>query len=81
MSEQRTLVDIPLELLCLVYHSIRQVSVILNAGLVVGNTFDSNLMSVQSDCPHRERFGYGGDPLGCGEAGLSIYDWSTFCEL
>ena len=42
------------------------------------NTFDSNLMSVQSDCPHRERFGYGGDPLGCGEAGLSIYDWSTF---
>ena len=33
---------------------------------------------MQSDCPHRERFGYGGDPLGCGEAGLSIYDWSTF---
>lgn len=29
-------------------------------------------------CPQRERFGYGGDPLGCGEAGLSIYDWSTF---
>jgi hypothetical protein len=28
--------------------------------------------------PHRERFGYGGDPLGCGEAGLSMYDWSTF---
>lgn len=77
------------------------------------NTFDSNMMSVQSDCPHRERFGYGGgealplqpsaqkltencdcrltlppcacrltlspaDPLGCGEAGLSIYDWATF---
>eukprot|EP00041_Stephanoeca_diplocostata_P037610 m.1430057 g.1430057 ORF g.1430057 m.1430057 type:complete len:1055 (+) comp25071_c0_seq3:71-3235(+) len=42
------------------------------------NTFESNAMSVQSDCPHRERFGYGGDPLGCGEAGLSIYDWSTF---
>ena len=42
------------------------------------NTFDSNMMSVQSDCPHRDRFGYGGDPLGCGEAGLSIYDWATF---
>jgi alpha-L-rhamnosidase len=42
------------------------------------NTFDSNMMSIQSDCPHRERFGYGGDPLGCGEAGLSIYDWSAF---
>lgn len=24
-------------------------------------TFLSNLFSVQSDCPHRERFGYGGD--------------------
>ena len=42
------------------------------------NTFDANLMSIQSDCPHRERFGYGGDPLGSGEAGLSIYDFSTF---
>jgi alpha-L-rhamnosidase len=42
------------------------------------NTFDSNMMSVQSDCPHRERFGYGGDPLGCGEAGLSMYDFSSF---
>ena len=56
------------------------VSVILSVEVFAGNTFDSNLMSVQSDCPHRERFGYGGDPLGCGEAGLSIYDWSTFCE-
>lgn len=42
------------------------------------HTFDANLMSVQSDCPHRERFGYGGDALGCGEAGLSIYDWEAF---
>ena len=42
------------------------------------NTFDANMMSVQSDCPHRERFGYGGDALGCGEAGLSIYDWEAF---
>lgn len=42
------------------------------------NTFDSNMMSLESDCPHRERFGYGGDALGVGEAGLSIYDWSTF---
>ena len=41
-------------------------------------TFDANMMSVQSDCPHRERFGYGGDALGCGEAGLSIYDWEAF---
>ena len=40
--------------------------------------YDSNLMSVQSDCPHRERFGYGGDALGCGEAGISIYDFEAF---
>ena len=45
---------------------------------LVKNTYDSNLMSVQSDCPHRERFGYGGDALGCGEAGMSIYDFSAF---
>ena len=42
------------------------------------NTYDSNLMGLQSDCPHRERFGYGGDALGCGEAGLSIYDFAAF---
>eukprot|EP01065_Artemidia_motanka_P025898 TRINITY_DN30832_c0_g1_i1.p1 TRINITY_DN30832_c0_g1~~TRINITY_DN30832_c0_g1_i1.p1 ORF type:complete len:944 (+),score=232.22 TRINITY_DN30832_c0_g1_i1:49-2832(+) len=42
------------------------------------NTYDSNLMGVQSDCPHRERFGYTGDALGSGEAGLSIYDMSLF---
>ena len=42
------------------------------------HTFDANLMSVQSDCPHRERFGYGGDALGCGEAALSIYDFEAF---
>ena len=38
----------------------------------IGYGIEQNMMSVQSDCPHRERFGYGGDPLGCGEAGLSI---------
>ncbi|CAB9522605.1 K05989 alpha-L-rhamnosidase [Seminavis robusta] len=45
---------------------------------LVRNTFESNLMSVESDCPHRERFQYGGDQLGAGEAGMSIYDWSSF---
>ena len=42
------------------------------------HTFESNMMSIQSDCPHRERFGYGGDALGAGEAGLSIFDFETF---
>ena len=32
------------------------------------------------DCPHRERLGYGGDALASGEAGLSIFDLSTFYE-
>ncbi|CAB9517107.1 Alpha-L-rhamnosidase [Seminavis robusta] len=45
---------------------------------VVKNTYESNMMSLQSDCPHRERLGYGGDALGCGEVGLSIYDFSAF---
>ena len=42
------------------------------------NTFGSNMMSVQSDCPHRERFGYGGDALACGESALNMYDFSQF---
>eukprot|EP00658_Telonema_sp_P-2_P055595 TRINITY_DN4418_c0_g1_i7.p1 TRINITY_DN4418_c0_g1~~TRINITY_DN4418_c0_g1_i7.p1 ORF type:complete len:942 (-),score=181.87 TRINITY_DN4418_c0_g1_i7:39-2864(-) len=45
---------------------------------IITNSYDSNLMSVQSDCPHRERFGYGGDALASGEAGLSLYDLSSF---
>ena len=28
-------------------------------------TFLSNIMGVQSDCPHRERFGYGRRALAC----------------
>lgn len=31
-----------------------------------------------SDFPHHERFGYGGDALGAGEAALPLYDWFTF---
>ena len=31
------------------------------------HTAEANLMSVQSDCPHRERLGYGGDALMSGE--------------
>jgi alpha-L-rhamnosidase len=45
---------------------------------LVRNTYDSNLMSIQSDCPHREHLGYRGDALGCGETGMSIYDFSAF---
>lgn len=34
----------------------------------------SNLMSIQSDCPHRERFGYGGDVLASAEMALLNFD-------
>ena len=40
------------------------------------NTFDSNMMSVQSDCPHRERFGYGGDPLGALLPHMQYLSWT-----
>ena len=51
----------------------------LNAVLEASrNTFHSNLMSVQSDCPHRERFGYGGDTLASGESFIARYDMSSF---
>eukprot|EP00698_Gefionella_okellyi_P026087 TRINITY_DN9842_c0_g1_i1.p1 TRINITY_DN9842_c0_g1~~TRINITY_DN9842_c0_g1_i1.p1 ORF type:complete len:574 (-),score=112.67 TRINITY_DN9842_c0_g1_i1:1187-2908(-) len=44
------------------------------------NTLLSNLMSVQSDCPARERFGYGGDLLGTCEGGMMSYDLATMYE-
>jgi alpha-L-rhamnosidase len=41
-------------------------------------TFLSNIFSVQSDCPHRERFGYGGDLAATSEAFMMNYDMATF---
>ncbi len=41
-------------------------------------TFLSNLISVQSDCPHRERFGYGGDLAVTSEAFMMNYDMAGF---
>ncbi len=41
-------------------------------------TFLSNIFSVQSDCPHRERMGYGGDISATSEAFLDNFDMSTF---
>ncbi|MEN6407816.1 MAG: family 78 glycoside hydrolase catalytic domain [Thermoguttaceae bacterium] len=43
-------------------------------------TFLSNLFSVQSDCPARERFGYGGDPTPTCEAFLFLFDMAPFYE-
>ena len=41
-------------------------------------TFLSNIFSVQSDCPHRERFGYGGDIVATSEAYIYNFDMSGF---
>lgn len=41
-------------------------------------TFLSNLFSVQSDCPHRERFGYGGDLAATCDTFLMNYDMNRF---
>lgn len=41
-------------------------------------TFLSNLFGVQSDCPHRERFGYGGDIAVTGESLMMNYDMAAF---
>jgi alpha-L-rhamnosidase len=38
----------------------------------------SNLFSVQSDCPHREKYGYGGDIVASSEMGMLNFDMSRF---
>ena len=43
-------------------------------------TFLSNVFSVQSDCPHRERFGYGGDLVNTCDAFMLNYDMANFYE-
>jgi alpha-L-rhamnosidase len=45
---------------------------------ITRNTFVNNVISVQSDCPHRERFGYGGDIAVTSEAYMMNYDMSGF---
>lgn len=41
-------------------------------------TFLANLFSVQSDCPHRERLGYGGDIVATSEAFMLNFDMEMF---
>lgn len=44
----------------------------------IRRTFRSNMFSVQSDCPAREKFAYGGDILCTAEAFLFNYDMAHF---
>lgn len=46
--------------------------------LMCRRTFLANIFSVQSDCPHRERFGYGGDINATSEAFTLNFDMSGF---
>ncbi len=41
-------------------------------------TLISNLHSVQTDCPHREKFGYGGDIVSASEFAMFNFDMSAF---
>ncbi len=41
-------------------------------------TFRNNLISVQSDCPHRERLGYGGDIVVTSDAMMLNFDMAQF---
>ena len=41
-------------------------------------TMLSNVFSIESDCPAREKFGYGGDMVTAGETYLYNYDMSSF---
>ena len=43
-------------------------------------TFLSNLFSVQSDCPHREKFAYGGDIVATSDALMLAFDMARFYE-
>ena len=44
---------------------------------ITRRTFLSNLFSVQSDCPHREKFGYGGDIVATRDAFLYNFDMAA----
>ncbi len=46
--------------------------------VITKRTFVNNLMSVQSDCPGRERFGYGGDLNATSESYICNYDMQDF---
>ncbi len=41
-------------------------------------TLRGNIHSVQSDCPHREKFGYGGDLVADSEMGIYNFDMAAF---
>ncbi|KAL7554634.1 hypothetical protein ACHAWF_018136 [Thalassiosira exigua] len=54
-------------------------NVLINGGYeLVKNAMASNMLSVQSDCPHREKLPYGGDLVADSPAAMHYYDMSSF---
>jgi len=54
-------------------------NVLINGGYeLVKNAMISNMLSVQSDCPHREKLPYGGDLIADSPAALAFFDMSSF---
>jgi hypothetical protein len=54
-------------------------SVLLNGGYeLTKNSLRSNLLSVQSDCPHREKLPYGGDLIANSPSAMHMFDMSAF---
>ena len=51
----------------------------INGGYeLVKNAMVSNMLSVQSDCPHREKLPYGGDLIADSPAAMHMFDMSAF---
>ncbi|KAL7530426.1 hypothetical protein ACHAXR_003968, partial [Thalassiosira sp. AJA248-18] len=54
-------------------------NVLINGGYeLVKNAMNSNMLSVQSDCPHREKLPYGGDLVADSPAAMHMFDMSSF---
>ena len=54
-------------------------NVLINGGYeLVKNAMNSNMLSVQSDCPHREKLPYGGDLVADSPAAFHMFDMSAF---
>jgi len=54
-------------------------NVLINGGYeLVKNSLASNMLSVQSDCPHREKLPYGGDLIANSPAAMHMFDMSAF---
>jgi len=54
-------------------------NVLINGGYeLVKNSMNSNFLSIQSDCPHREKLPYGGDLVASSPTALHMFDMSAF---